>query len=54
MAEHRHFTGSQCLAGVGVSVLVMVSIALMRHYDQKACLGGKGLFGLRFRIAVHH
>ena len=34
-----------------VSVLVRVTIAVMRHHDQKSSWGGKGLFGLHFHIA---
>jgi hypothetical protein len=29
-------------------------IAVMKHHDQKASWGGKGLFGLHFYIIVHH
>jgi hypothetical protein len=35
-------------------VIVRVSIAAMKHYDQKASWGGKGLFCLSFHIAVQH
>ena len=35
------------------NVLVRVSIAVMKHHDQKASWRGKGLFGLHFHIAVH-
>jgi hypothetical protein len=35
-------------------VLVKVSMALIKHHDQKASWGGKGLFSLHFHIAVHH
>jgi hypothetical protein len=34
--------------------LVRVSIAAMKHHDQKASWGGKGLFSLHFHIAVRH
>ena len=34
-------------------VLVGVSISA-QHHDQKASLGGGGLFGLYFHVAVHH
>ena len=30
------------------------SVAAGKHYDQRAILGGKGLFGLHFRITVDH
>ena len=36
------------------SILVRVSIAVMKHHDQKASWGWKGLFSLHFHIAVHH
>jgi hypothetical protein len=39
------------LAGL---VLVRVSIAAMKHHDQKESWRGEGLFGLYFHIAVHH
>ena len=35
-------------------VLVRVPIAAAKQHDQKANLGGEGLFGLYFHIAVHH
>jgi hypothetical protein len=31
-----------------------LSSAGMKHLDQKASWGGKGLFNLHFHIAVHH
>ena len=36
------------------TVLVRVSVATVKHYDQKASLGGKSLFSLYFHITVHH
>lgn len=38
----------------GSSVLVKVSIDVVKHHDQKASLGGRGLFGLYFHIVVYH
>jgi hypothetical protein len=35
-------------------VSVRVSIAVMKHHDQKASWGGKGLFGLYFQITFQH
>jgi hypothetical protein len=35
-----------------VSVLVRVSIATMKHHDQKASWRRKGLFSLHFQIIV--
>ena len=32
--------------------LVGVSLAVMKHHDQKASWGEKGLLGVHFRIAV--
>jgi hypothetical protein len=29
-------------------------IFAMKHHNQKASWGGKGLFGLHFHIVVHH
>ena len=37
---------------IGVSVLVRVTIAMMKHHDQKANRGGKGLSGLRFHAVA--
>lgn len=37
-----------------IVVLVRVSIAAVKHYDQKASWGGKGLLGLHFSIVAHH
>lgn len=34
--------------------LFRVSITVMKHSDQKARWGGKGLFSLYFQITVHH
>jgi hypothetical protein len=34
--------------------LVRVATAVMRHLDQKARWGGKGLFILHFHITIHH
>jgi hypothetical protein len=34
--------------------LVSISIAAMKHYDQKTSWGGKGLFGLHFHVGVHY
>ena len=42
------------LKGVTWSVLVRVSIAAMKHHDQKASWGGKGLLGLYIHSTVHH
>ena len=36
------------------TALVWVFIAEMKHFDQKASWGGKGLFGLHFYIAAHY
>jgi hypothetical protein len=33
---------------------VRVTIAVMKHHDEKASWGGKSLFGLHFLITVHH
>jgi hypothetical protein len=38
----------------GESNIVLGSLFLHKHHDQGASWGGKGLFGLHFRIAVHH
>ena len=35
-------------------VLVRVSIASVKHHNQKANWGARGLFNLHFDIAVHH
>lgn len=37
-----------------VFVLVRVSIAAQKHHEQKSKLGGKGLLGLYFHVAVLH
>jgi len=36
------------------SVLVRVTMAVMKHHDQRANWEGKGLLGLHFQIVVHH
>jgi hypothetical protein len=40
-------------AAITVPALVRVSIAAMKHHDQKASWGGKGLFDFYFHFAVH-
>jgi hypothetical protein len=40
-------------ANTTIFVLVRVSI-IVKHHDQEASWGGKGLFSLHFHIAVHH
>ena len=35
-------------------ILFMVSIAAIKHHDQRANWGGKGLLGSHFSITVHH
>jgi hypothetical protein len=35
-------------------VLVRVTIAAVKHHDQEASWGGKGLFSLHFKIIVYH
>lgn len=40
-------------SGTEIDVLVTVSVAAMKHHNQKASWGGKGLFGLHFQIIVH-
>lgn len=35
------------------TVLAGVSVAALKHCDQRASWGGKGFFGLHFHIAVH-
>jgi hypothetical protein len=37
-----------------VILCLRVSIIAMKHQDQRASWGGKGLFGLSFHITVHH
>jgi hypothetical protein len=31
-----------------------VTIAVIKHHDQNASWGGKGLFGFHFHTAIHH
>ena len=35
-------------------VFIWVSIAAMKHHDQKANWEGKGLFNLHFHVAIYH
>ena len=37
-----------------ISLLLKVSIATMKHHEQEANWGGKGLFSLHPHIAVYH
>lgn len=37
-----------------LAVLVRVSIDVMKHYEQKASGGGKGLLGFPFHITIYH
>ena len=51
MKPHAHHHAS---THVTLPVLDRISIAVMKHHDQKASWGGKGLFDLLFHITVHH
>jgi hypothetical protein len=42
----------QILKSSNTVFLVMVSVAVLKHHDQKASSGGKGLFHLHFSITV--
>lgn len=37
-----------------MSILVRVSVAAMKHHNQKAIWGRQGIFGLYFHTIVHH
>ena len=39
---------------VFMTVLAVVSIAVMKYHDQKQAGGEKGLFGLHVHLAAHH
>ena len=51
---HTHLEFSCRTLWCGLEYHLRVSIAMMRHHDQKARWGGKGLFGLHFYIPVRH
>jgi hypothetical protein len=56
---HSPLKGSQvCRVNIPLHwyqlVLVRASVAVMKHHDPNASLGGKGLFSLNFHITVHH
>ena len=61
MHMYVHACVSACAVSVWVYACVHVCLSLsqrfyscMKHHDQEASWGGKGLFSLHFHIAVHH
>jgi hypothetical protein len=52
--QHQTFTEIVVLKTEEGGILVRLTIAVMKHHEQKQLGRGKGLFSSHFQITVHH